>query len=112
MTVAAVVTEETVAVKLALVDPDATVNVGRTVTAELLLARFTARPPVAAAAFNDTVQLSVPVPVIELFAQLSPVSTDTPVPLKLMAIVAPVDELLVSVRAPVTAPAAVGSNCT
>jgi hypothetical protein len=105
-----VLTEETVAVKLALDAPDATVTVAGTVTAELLLARFTASPPVAAAAFSDTVQLSVPVPVIELFAQLSPVSTGTPVPLKPMAVVAPVDELLVSVRAPVTAPAAVGSN--
>jgi hypothetical protein len=108
--VAAVLTEETVAVKLALDAPDATVTEIGTVTAELLLARLRANPPEAAAAFSDTVQLSVPAAVMEPFAQVSPVRTGTPVPLKPMAVVAPIDELLVSVRAPVTAPAAVGSN--
>jgi hypothetical protein len=110
--VAAVLTEETVAVKLALEAPDATVTAAGTVTAELLLARLTANPRLAAAAFSVTVQLSVPAPVIEPFAQVSPVRTGTPVPLRLTVVDVPVDELLVRVNVPVIAPAAVGSNCT
>ena len=73
--VAAVPTAVTVDAKLALVAPEATVTEGGTVTAELLLARPTANPPVAAAPFSVNVQLSVPEPVIEPFAQVSPVST-------------------------------------
>ena len=75
VTVAALLTAVTVALKLALVAPAATVTDAGAVTAELLLARFTAKPPLAAAVFNVTVQLSVPTPVIEPFAQLNPVST-------------------------------------
>lgn len=69
VTVAAVLTAVAVAVKLALVAPAATVTDAGTVTFELLLARLTAKPPVAAAAFNVTVQLSVPAPATELVAQ-------------------------------------------
>jgi hypothetical protein len=58
------------------------------------------------------VQLSVPAPVIEPLAQVSPVSTGTPVPLRLTTVDVPVDELLVSVSDPEVAPAAVGSNFT
>jgi hypothetical protein len=58
------------------------------------------------------VQLSVPAPVIEPFAQVRPVNAGTPVPLRLTVVVAPVEELLVSVRAPLAAPAAAGANCT
>ena len=112
VTVVAVLTAVTVAVKLPLVAPAATVTVGGTVTAELLLARFTANPPVATAAFSVTAQLSVPAPVIEPLTQLSPVRTGTPVPLRLTAVDDPVDELLVSVNDPEAAPAAAGSNCT
>ncbi len=65
VTVCAVLTEETVAVKLAVVAPAATVTVAGTVTAELLLARLTVNPPLAAAAFSVTVQLSVPAPVMD-----------------------------------------------
>jgi hypothetical protein len=43
------------------------------------------------------VQASVPAPVIDPLLQLSAVSTGTPVPLRLMAVVDPVEELLVSV---------------
>jgi hypothetical protein len=107
-----VLTAATVAVKPALVAPDATVADAGTVTAELLLDRFTANPPLAAAAFSVTVQPSVPAPVRELLAQVSPVNTGTPVPLRLMGVEAPVDELLVKVNVPDAAPAAVGSNCT
>jgi hypothetical protein len=69
VTVCEVLTEETVAMKLAAVAPAATVTVAGTVTAELLLARLTIKPPLPAAVFRVTVQLSVPAPVIEPFAQ-------------------------------------------
>jgi len=106
-----VLTAVTVAVKLALVAPDATVTDVGTVTAELLLARFTVRAPLAAT-FSVTVQLSVPAPAIEPFAQVSPLNTGTPVPLRLTTVEVPVEELLVKVSVPVAAPATVGSNCT
>ncbi|MGA3035043.1 MAG: hypothetical protein ABSD70_17285 [Terracidiphilus sp.] len=104
VTVVAVLTAVAVAVKLALVAPDATVTDEGTVTAKLLLARLTAKPPLAAAALTVTEQLSVPAPVIEPLVQ--------PVPLRLTAVELPVEELLVKVNDPEAAPAAVGSNCT
>ena len=110
--VCAVLTEETVAVKLAVVAPAATVTEAGTVTDELLLARLTAKPPLGAAAFRVTVQLSVPDPVNDPLVQLSPLSTGTAVPLSATAVVVPVDELLVKVSVPEAAPVAVGSNCT
>jgi hypothetical protein len=64
-------TAETVAEKLAVLAPAATVTVAGTVTAELLLAKLTAKPLVGAAAFSVTVQLSVPAPVIDPLAQLN-----------------------------------------
>jgi len=112
VTVVAVLTAVTVAVKPALIAPDATVTDAGTLIAELLLARLTASPPLAAAGFTVTEQLSVPAPVIEPLVQLSPVSTGTPVPPRLITVDAPVDELLASVNDPEAAPAAVGSNCT
>ena len=110
--VCAELTVETVAEKLALVAPAATVTVAGNVTAVLLLARFTAKPPVAAAAFRDTVQLSVPAPVSDPFAHTSPLRTGTPVPLRATVTDVPLEELLVSVSCPVAEPAAVGSNCS
>lgn len=112
VTACAVLTDEMVAVKLALVAPAGTVTDAGTVTAELLLARPTAIPPPAAAAFSVTVQLSVPAVVIDPLLQLNALSTGTPVPLKLTEVEVPEVELLVSSSAPVAAPAAVGSNCT
>ena len=73
--VVVVLTEETVAVKFALVAPDATVTVAGTTTAELLLARLIVIPPVVAAALSVTVQLSVPAPVNVPLVQLSPFKT-------------------------------------
>ena len=106
------VTADTVAEKLPVVDPAATVTEAGTVTAVLLLATLTAKPPLAAAALNVTVQLSVPAPVNDPLVQLSPLNTGTPVPLKLINVEVPLDELLVRVNVPLAAPAIVGSNCT
>ena len=112
MTVAPELTDETVAAKFALVPPEATVTDAGTITALLLLARFTGKPAPVAAAFKVTVQLSVPAPVIEPFAQLSPLNAGVPVPLKSIVVDVPVDESLLRTTVPVAAPDAVGSNCT
>ena len=112
VTVSAELTALAVAVKLALLAPDCTVTDEGTLTADLLLARLTVNPPLAAAVFRLTVQLSVPAPVIAPLAQLRPLNPARPLPLKLTAVEVPVDELLVSVSDPVTAPVEVGSNCT
>jgi hypothetical protein len=72
VTVWAVLTAETVAVKLVVAAPAATVMLAGTATAELLLARLTADPPLGAAALKVTVQLSVPAEVINALAQLNP----------------------------------------
>jgi hypothetical protein len=107
-----VLTEATVAVKLAVVAPAATVTLAGTVTAVLLLARLTLKPLLPAAAFKVTVQLSVPAPVIDPLVQFNAVSAATPLPLRLITVDAPLEELLVRVNDPETAPATVGSNCT
>jgi hypothetical protein len=112
VTVCAVLTVETVAAKLPVVAPAATVTLPGTVTAELLLARLTANPPLAAAAFRVTVQLSVPAPVIDPLVQFNAFSTGMPFPLRLMTVDVPLDELLVKVNEPLATPATVGSNCT
>lgn len=106
----ALVADETVAEKLALVAPVATVTVAGTVTAALLLARFTAKPPLAAAALRLTVQTSVPAPFIDELEQESAVSVGVPVPLRLTVAVPLVEELLLRVSIPPAAPADVGSN--
>ena len=77
VTACAVDTAETVAEKLPVVEPAATVTDAGTVTAELLLARFTVNPPVAAAGFKVTVQASVPEPVMEEFVQETAISVGT-----------------------------------
>ena len=69
--VCAVLTEVTVAVKVALLALAFTSTEVGTVTAPLLLARRTVNPPLAAAPFSFTVQLSVPAPVIDGLLQLS-----------------------------------------
>ena len=82
--VCAVVTDDTVAVKLALVAPSATVTEEGTTTAALLLESVTVWPPLAAAALSVAVQLSVPALVIELDVQLkadrTTVLEDDPLP--------------------------------
>ena len=101
-----------VAAKLALVAPAATVTVTGTVTAVLLLVRFTEKPPVAAAVFKVTVQVSVPAPVIEPLEQTSPLSFGVATPFNLMANLFPEAELLDTEIWPLVVPATVGSNTT
>jgi hypothetical protein len=105
-------TDAMAAEKLAELAPAGTTIEAGTVTDELLLARLTENPPLAAAAFSITVQASVPAPVMDEFAQESAAGTGRPVPLKLITDVPFGEELLLMVRAPVAAPAAEGSNCT
>ena len=99
---------------MAVVAPAATVMEAGTVTAVLLLASVTLDPPVAAAALTVSVHTSVVEPVTEALAQVIPVISGTPVPVRVMAAVVPAELLLllVMVNLPVTAPAAVGSNLT
>lgn len=110
--VSAELTGDTFTVKLALLEPAATVTEAGTVASELLLERLTTKPPFAAAVFKVAVQLSVPAPVMVPLAQLRAVSTGTPVPLRPTTIDAPFEELLFSDSCPVSAPAVLGSNCT
>ncbi len=110
VTVCAVETAETVAEKVALVVPAATVTDEGTMTAVLLLPRLMAKPLAAAAALSVTVQASLAAPVMDEFVQERPVSTGTPVPLRLSTLDAPEEELLARVSVPVAAPAAAGSN--
>ena len=105
-------TDDTVAEKLALVAAAATVTEAGTVTAELVLDRFTVNPPLAAAELSDTVQESVPAPVIDELVHVSPVSTGAPVPLRVTWDDEPVEELLARVSVPLAAPALVGANWT
>lgn len=62
------------ALKEALDEPEATVTLLGTVTEPLLLARLTTKPPLDAAEFSETVQESVPAPVIDDEAQVNPLS--------------------------------------
>jgi hypothetical protein len=93
------VTEDTVAVKPALVAFAGTVTEPGTVTAESLLVRFMIRPPLGAAAVNVTVQASVPDPVMVALLQESALNAAVleaavPVPLRVITAVLFVDELL------------------
>lgn len=113
-------TATAVAVNVALLALAATATVAGTVTAESLLARLTALPPVPAAALSVTEQLSVPAPVIDALLHVSAltvgcaggglVTTAVPVPLNGTVKLPPV-ELLTSVSDPAAVPTAVGLNC-
>jgi hypothetical protein len=115
VTACAVVTDDTVAVKPALVALAGTSTVAGTVTAALLLANDTLTPPVPAGPLSVTVHASVPAPVIDAFVQDNPLKVPAaavPVPVRAMTAVPLVEEVLWIVSWPVTAPAAAGSNCT
>jgi len=115
VTVAGVVTALAVAVKFALVAPAATVTEDGTLTALLLLARFTTCPLSPAGALSITVQSSAVDPVIELLVQLNEVSVVVvtavaPVPLNpTCRELAPL-ALLEMVSCPVAVPVADGLN--
>jgi hypothetical protein len=84
----------------ALVAFTGTVTVLGTVTAELLLDRFTVSPSLGAEAVRVTVQASVPDPVMAPLLQysaLNAVGGAVPVPLRPITAVPFVDELLVMV---------------
>ena len=107
-----VVTGEAFAVKFALLAPAATVTEPGTLTNGLLLTRLTTNPPLGAAAFNVTAQLSATEPVIDELTQVTPFNTGTPVPLSPTTIELPLEELLARDSCPAAAPEAAGSNCT
>jgi hypothetical protein len=91
------VTAATVAENVALFAPEATTTEAGTVTVALLLARITEKPVLGAAALKDTVQLSVPMPIMEELVQLSPESEGVPLePLPWSLVV--VDEVLANVE--------------
>lgn len=99
-----VLNDETVAVKLALAALAGTVTVAGTTTAALLLDRPTASPPLPDGEVSVTVQASVPGPVIDALLQVSALNapaTVVPVPLRLIAAVGLVEELLETVSMPV-----------
>jgi hypothetical protein len=112
VTACAVFTAETVAEKLPLVAPAGSVIVAGTTNDELLLFRFTFRPPAGTVMLVATVQLSVPAPVMVVVAQLSRLSLGTPLPCSPILHEAPLVALLVMERLPVADPVAVGSNCS
>jgi hypothetical protein len=112
VTVWVVVTAVIVAVNAAVVAPAATVTEVGTVTAVLLLERLAVIPPLGAVALSDTVQASVPAPVIDVPLHESPF-TAVPQPYKLTVDVLPLEELLLIVSAPeAVGPAAVGAKFT
>jgi len=97
-----------------LAAPAGTVTVLGTVTAELLLVRFTIIPPLGAAAVSVTVQASVPDPVMAPLLQDSApnaAGAAVPVPLRLIIAVPLVEELVAMVSCPVAVPATAGLNC-
>ena len=84
----------------ALVAPAGTVTVLGTVTAELLLDRFTISPPLGAEVVSVTVQASVPDPVMAPLLQdsaLNAAGAAVPEPLRLITAELPVEELLAMV---------------
>lgn len=95
-------TAATEAENAADVEPEATVTDAGTVTELLLLERVTAMPPIGAAAFRLTVQVSVAAPVMDPFAQVRPLRAAGLAPAPVMLRVRlPADELLVIVIVPV-----------
>lgn len=90
-------TDETVAMKLALAEPAATVTVDGTVTAALLLDRLTANPPAPATASSVTEQVSVPAPRKEEVVHENAEIVGCPAPVNGTVVVEPLPALLVSV---------------
>lgn len=115
VTACAVATEDAVAVNSALVELAGTVTALGTVTAELLLDRFTVKPPLGAAVVSVRVHASEPDPVMTLLLQYIVLSAEVPasavpVPLKMITGVDVAEELLAMVNCPVAVPAVAGLN--
>lgn len=96
-TVCIELTAVAVAEKLAEVPPAATVTDAGTETAVLLLFRRIASPPAGAAALSEIVHGSVPAPLSDALVHVSELITGIPVPERLIAVVPPVEELLLTV---------------
>lgn len=117
LAVCAVVKAATVALNVAVVAPAATVTEDGTETVVSLLARRMLAPPAGAAALIVTVQESAPAAETVALTQASTVGTGillalppVPLPVRGTTRVGFVEALLVMVRDPVAAPAAVGAN--
>jgi hypothetical protein len=99
-------------VKAALLAPAGIVMDAGTVAAALLLDKVRTCPPVAAVAFNVTVQEEVAPARRELLAQARVLSNGTPAPVRLMAVEGLAGELLEIVIVPAAAPAMDGLKRT
>ena len=110
--VCAVSTAAMGAEKVTVLVPAATVTEEGTVTAVELLDRLTTWPPAGASALRIILQLPTALPVYNRLLQPTLLGTACPVPLSVIVDVVPVEELLVRVSAPVTAPATMGLNST
>lgn len=85
-----------------------------TVTAELLLARFTVKPSLGAAVLSVPARASVPDPVMAPLLQDSALKgggVAIPVPLKAITAIPIVEALLATASCPAAVPLAPGSNC-
>jgi len=97
VTACAVETDDTVAMKPAVLALAGTTTVAGTVTAALLLVTDTLKPPLPAGPLSVTVQASLPAPVIDALLQESALNnpdTAVPVPVSPITAVPLVDELL------------------
>ena len=115
LAVCSVVTALAVTIKDPLDAPAGIVKAAGTVNAGALLSRPTEMPPAGAAALRDTVQLSLPAPVMLALLQESPLNTPgaaSPVPLRLTVPFHSPATLVAMLRVPVAAPLVVGSNFT
>lgn len=102
VTVCAVETDDTLAVNLALGAFAGNITVAGTVTAALLLARLTARPPAGAAPVRLTVQGSDSAPVIEaLVHDTLPTESAATLAADMLTSTMPCEELLKIVSSPV-----------
>jgi len=97
VTACPVETDDTVAVNPALLALAGTTTVAGTVTAPLLLATDTLKPPLPAGPLSVTVQASLPAPVIDALLQdraLNVAATAVPVPVRPITAVPLVEEVL------------------
>jgi hypothetical protein len=101
--------------KTALVAPAGTATDTGTVTDALLLLRSMLSPPVGAAPLSETVQTSVPAPVIAELLHVNPVTvngTAMPVPVSATTVELPFVASLVTVSCPDAVPVDFGTNWT